>query len=543
VDVQAAGAFRPGQPIQLVVTGNANLGTGDAELRVVLPEVAAARASSWDQVLIPVGEPMTPEVSVRGGMGRGTSVQRTATVTIPRPGYYRVVASVQHRDPLGTDEWSSDERLVQDVAHKTLWLWIDEKGGRVTSEFDPSLFPAGEPARPGPRGALLVARPDRAPRSAGGANLQTTGVAGYVYNRHIYYNNDVSAYEPVPNAAFEYLIFNSAGTQVAQRPGVTDASGWSSTACYTGGRYRLRLSLDNARVTMDPAISTDVSGYFSTECGLAYNAVAPAASYGNERAHVFVTLTRAVQASDAFFARQRADIRVRVSTAQTYSTYLRTNDELVYLPSTVWGVYGAFVTAHEYGHAFHETALGGFARYRDAPASSGICNIPHPIETKDGNMQCALPEGFATYFSVATLGTRTGYIRDQIENAGYSPGGVSSPYAAGDDGSRIEGAIASYLYDITDPANETHDAVSYPGSYVADIIRTCRAVRTTTPTYNILNDGVDHLTYCFQQAVLGTNLFPTRASPPQSFQEQAAEPAGWSQSALVRLRDRNLFGR
>jgi hypothetical protein len=43
------------------------------------------------------------------------------------------------------------------------------------------------------------------------------------------------------------------------------------------------------------------------------------------------------------------------------------------------------------------------------------------------------------------------------------PGTVYDDDGDPNDGSIIEGAVAAFFYDITDPANEPQDNVEYPG--------------------------------------------------------------------------------
>lgn len=171
--------------------------------------------------------------------------------------------------------------------------------------------------------------------------------------------------------------------------------------------------------------------------------------------------------------------------------------------------------------------------------ASGSCPSPHYLDGPH-NLRCAFSEGFADYHGAATRPDLGSYIyRSRIESNAYYPG---TRYHGSDgdpnDGSIIEGAVAAFLYDLTDPANESHDQVQYPGSYVADIIRTCK-----TPVYRA--NGVDHLVYCFEQIVdsaISSSYFRTRSSPPSSISESATEPAGWSRSAIRTLWLRNLYG-
>lgn len=76
-------------------------------------------------------------------------------------------------------------------------------------------------------------------------------------------------------------------------------------------------------------------------------------------------------------------------------------------------------------------------------------------------------------------------------NPNYSSSGADV-----NDGAIIEGSVAAFFYDLTDPTDEAHDLVEYPGSYVADIIETCYV--NTTDSGIIRADAVDHLITCFE---------------------------------------------
>lgn len=107
----------------------------------------------------------------------------------------------------------------------------------------------------------------------------------------------------------------------------------------------------------------------------------------------------------------------------------------------------------------------------------------------------------------------------------------------------IEGAVAAFFFDITDGANESHDHVCYPGSYVANIIETCSVLDGGWQRA----DGMDHLIYCFEQEVDPTvtgsgTYFPTRSVDPTDQEEWATEPSGWSQADVRTLWTCNLYG-
>lgn len=556
VEVRASGSFRPGQPVQITVNARANLRTSDAEVRLVLPEVAAAREQGWRKMEMEPGRAFTPELSTRQSMSRGQSLTRTANVVIDQPGYYQVVATVVQRSDRDVDERPSGGEAVQEVAHDVVWLWIAESGGRATDDFLPGLFPAGTHAVPGPLTAATQPRPGagdetingpRGSRSPAGLRRSHTGYAGYVDSHAVYFNQDAGTTTPIPNAAYEYLIYNSAGAYVETRRGITNAEGLSYTACYQDaggyGTYRMRILLDNERVTMAVPLAVEVSGSFSSDCGLAFTDQAPDANDAKKRSHVYTQLDRAIRASDALFGLQRTDITVRLDPNAAYSTYdWNGTDNLIIdtQPNTgygdqVWGPYGAYVQAHEYGHAFHERALGGVKRYY-----SGACPSPHDV-WRQTTHACAIAEGFPDYFAVATLGSTTGYWLTDIERGRYSPSPTNEwGFRAGANGSIIEGAFASFLYDLTDPANETHDQTQYPGRYVADIIRTCEVYSGGVWR---LNTGSDHVVYCFLGTITDTALFG-RSPAPTSMREGATEPEAY-ETRYFKIRknyQKNLFG-
>lgn len=554
VEVGASGSFRPGQPVQIRVTSRANLRTSDAEIRLIAPELATMREHG-PGMHAPPGHAPTPEFSHRQGLGKGESATRTATLTFPVPGYYRVVASTLQRSDRAQDELPPDGYGDQNVAHDVVWLWIAESGGRATETFQPELFPAGTHAVAGPLTPQSQPRPGAgapgsASRHASAALLAAeprgshSGITGWVDSHITYYNQDTGTSTPIPNASYEYLIYSSSSALVETRRGTTDASGLSYTQCYQDaggyGTYRLRILLDNDRLKFRVPVVFEISGAFASDCGRVFNDVVQDTNDGTRRAHVYTNLNKGIRNGDAFFGYQRAAIWVRLDPGAAYSTYdWAGSKELIIdtAPGTnygdqVWGTYAAFVQAHEYGHAYQDDVLGGARRYWNCP-------INHPVEAQT-NLQCALAEGFPDYYAVVVMGNATGFWATDIENARWSPGTPSSGLPAGTNGARIEGAVAAFFYDITDPANEPHDQTAYSGRYVADIMRTCQVYAGGSWR---MYDGVDHLAYCFLGTITDTGMFG-RSTVPTSMQEGANEPEPY-ETRYFKIRknyQRNLFG-
>src|SRR5687768_15695775 len=82
IDVRASGSFRPGQPIQITVNARGNLRTSDAEVRLVLPEVAALRTGGGERLQVNPGQAPAADLKERMSLGRGQAVTRTANITI-----------------------------------------------------------------------------------------------------------------------------------------------------------------------------------------------------------------------------------------------------------------------------------------------------------------------------------------------------------------------------------------------------------------------------------------------------------------------------
>jgi hypothetical protein len=566
VQVRAGGAFRPGQPIQITVTGKANLRTGDAVVQLVLPEVAAARRAGWARLDYGHDGEADAEFADRQPMARGQSLTRTASIIIPRPGYYQVVATIRKQTEDATDEQPAGGELVQNVAHDEIWIWVSESGGRATDTFEPGRIPESMHRVPGPLTPLSEApattlpgtprtgpRPSRAP--AGRPRASHAPWAGWVDLHVMYWNNDARALRPIPNARYEFLIYNRLGTYIRTEPsGTTDATGLAIVQCYSDangyGKYKLRVYLDSDRVTMQEQLALDTQPRdFATTCGTVANEQTIMGTLPKERSHVFTNLDRAIRTGDAFFGRQRRDITVHLDPTRTWSTYewgTATTRLLIATQVTetfgdqIWGTFGAFVQAHEYGHAYQDDVLGGVQRYYVKPDNSAVCPVEHPMHAQT-NLQCALAEAFADYYAVSAIPGGTGVVESEMEHGRYSPSPTNQwGYRAGTNGSIIQGAVASFLYDITDPANETHDQTQYPGTWVAEIIRTCQVY---TGTWKF-NDGIDHLVYCFQGVVHDTGYFSTRSPHPTSHITSAPEPEPYN-TRYFKIRKnfmKNLFG-
>jgi hypothetical protein len=555
VDLDAAGSLRPGHPIHLTATVEGKLPTKDVEIRIFLPEVAAAEQSGWDVVHIPRNTELAPQARARQSLGRGQRTHVSANLTIPEPGYYMALASVIQKsgEPL-----VEADGYVQNVIHKEIWLWIDENGGRITDAYDESVFPAGVRHQPGPRSTYEQAPRLRAPRNADAApqrNLRTTTASGwtggqvsywitYVHKDSLRYNELTGQIDnkfPVI-ARGTVRIYDAANQIVESWSDNIDDDSYVEISCYAGGRYEMEITFEsNAWMALNPKQGGSWSGYFSTDCGISTLGLVNA-----NRAHLWRNLSKATLGA-SFFGIMRPWIEVDVD-GGTGSYYCpganfsgcRTSDyiHISTQPNSngyeehIWGVFGTFVAGHEYGHAYHNKALNAqlATLYPGCPGHSFGALL---------SMGCAYFEGFANYYAVAVLGRRAGYITDEIEANSYFPGG---------DGSRYEDAVAAFLMDITDSQNNPYftaddDAVWYYSEWMGAVIRTCEVYAGGAwrrPT------GIDHIVYCMEGQVDGaitssTNYFPSRSPDPTAQRNSATLPYGYSQSAVRTLWLRNLY--
>jgi hypothetical protein len=577
LDLQVNGALRPGVPIQLVLTATGTAETSAADLEIVLPEVASAEESGWTDYRPIQGRAVPAAASRRVSLGNGGKTVLQQTVTFPQPGYYTVLASARTRDADSIPDVENGELLL-DESHTALYLLVDERGGRMMSALDRRALPPTSLGLLGPhRERTGVAAPPadlgrpprpRAPRDglAPSATLlaltpparQTTGSSLRVVTRYLDWST--RTYKVVPGADFYLSLYNSSFAYIGSRSGYLAADGSVSVGC--GEAYYAELSVyawnDRASVGGPNDFRSGqelvyLPFYPGTDCarGTLNADAAPIPS------HVFVSLNLTAAGAQQHFGRSRPQMPALITADTTvkYSTYCATSglrgcnvdgqgdflriqtDSTKGYGQQVWGQTGTWITTHEYGHAFHEKSLGGFMRYY------GGCNFPvtHSLTTLNTTMLCALPEGFANYFAVAARPDETGYDYATEINHYYRT------YLGGQDGSRAEGAIAAFFYDLTDANRwptavppDTFDAVTYAGSVVADVITGCQVYQGGSW---IFNNGIDHLVYCFERrvdpAVTGsTKYFPTRSPDPTSYSVASTVT---NAAAVRKLWRRNLY--
>ncbi len=519
VSMAVSGAFRPGTPVQVQVSLTATLAT-DAAVGLFAPELDARRD---DRSRVIPDSSVAAARTFRILLGAGETTERTATIVFPEPGYYRVSVAASEARPYARVVGG---RPVIGAAVAEAWVWVHEDSGRVTPSFDPTVFGRNYRSVIGPR------RPRSAPRPAP-AQGRLSGECDTW--RVVFWNSDLSQFTVIPAGVYSYTITEDySGSPVAGGSFILNPDGIFSMCVDPGYSYSGTIGLADQYINIQ---APSVTGWFSggPTTGASYDLNVDAAA-----GRVFTNMRVASANAQARFGRPRGALGVKLADcpSQPNSCY-RTSEDRVYIrPQHVWNgpssTFNAFIQAHEFGHAYHENGLGGL--------TGGNCPSPHFLD-EPSSLGCAYSEGLASLVAVVAFGENF-----DLDGA-YE---LNSFFSSGDDGSQIEGAVTSFLYDLYDIASSPDglagddDGVSYGAPYLGDVIRTCSVLYSIQQVW-LRPDGIDHLVYCLErqvdQAVVTSPMFfASRGFDPDGFSEGATEPPSWS---VPVTRDRwvhNLYG-
>jgi hypothetical protein len=125
------------------------LPTDAAELRIALPEVELAKMSGWGENFSYRSRGPLPSVVATPlrNLAAGAPVRTTASVTVPEPGYYRVIATLKANESASLFQqgmWVVNGTVTE------IWLLVTPEGGETTLDFDASKVPQGRVRNPGP---------------------------------------------------------------------------------------------------------------------------------------------------------------------------------------------------------------------------------------------------------------------------------------------------------------------------------------------------------------------------------------------------------
>jgi len=503
-----------------------NLPTSQARIKLILPELTpmhrARTDGNPDRVIVPVGTPLENELDVARSLVGKRDVSVKKSIENVEPGYYMVVADI--RAPR-ENRLTEEGQLIDNGVRKEVWLWVGEETTRVTNEFRRDIFPEGYHVQPGPLTPHGESSPvtfsfeeSHAGENSGPKDNSTIeSSADRVTFLYTYLNPETNVLSVLTGKRVEVEITDEYENRIVSRyTDYTNSEGKIDIGCDSYETADTVIDLDPPGGSVD--VYTSASGSRISignngplgACGHTFEARISDSYYAYGEMVNVVSQSR-----NSFSPHERGTVRVNLNSDGSF--YRPSNDQ-IYLDSVDHDGTGrdTWVMSHEYGHAFHEKGLGG-------NAASGECPRPHYI-SGEYNLQCAFSEGFANYHAHAT-----GYTFYDFEGRDWTDGGSN-------DGAQVEGAVASFFNDITDPANESFDNQNLTGEYIGDIIKTCKVNGLRRA------DGVDHLIACLQKEIPNyQEYFPSQSSVPSSFSEFAHEPSGWSRSGIRNLWKRNLY--
>ena len=571
ISIKANGTFKPRTRIDVAVTYTARFAASEADFRLTLPEIEFARRSGWTETYKTTLERKIPAVvESSGAVTAGAVETQTTALEIPAPGVYRVHASARVADlhPTGASG------RVARVNHEYLWLFVHDDGGRVLRDFDPALLPPGFRRQPGPARRLNPPPPPSRPAKDGAAGLASSSAIGECGSRELcfqvqYYDLDFTDQRRLPGVPYELDLQTPSGSILGSYAGRSSDTGDFVIPCPGSagtefvGRGRLGLSDDKLEILPEPDM-----GFVASDdlCGRTIDLHVPGAE-----AKTWINAQYSIEESRGLFPARTA-ITVRINPDAVHPGhinscwYLPYSDEITVIegrggdPKCLWGRWGSFVFAHEYGHALHHARLGGLYDLDDDCAE-------HHAYTEE-SMVCAYQEGWADYHALRTEpayntpGYHYNSAEDYENNRGVkydSEGNVSyvefTPKPDSNvgraDGSRYHGEITAVFYDLFDPANETHDLLELDISTVMDVMASCRVSRDTVTA---APSGIDHLIWCLEARVdttitRDTTYFQQRTKPPENWvppknfhptaQNQDSLP--WSSNHVRRLWRGNLY--
>lgn len=534
------GAFRPGVPVAITAIASARRQADAMRLELTVHDEPSPEGTPAESV------GRRPAGSAQGGMGVGGERRLTQNVTFASPGYYRVSARVVSSGP--TPEVAQGDSLILDTTHETLYVLVDENGGRLTGGFDERAL-AGRTPLYGSYGPFVPGRGPagtaRAVSPGGGPSRQTSTTYTYYLE---YDDQDVGARRPVGGAEAKIDCLNTSYAVHSTLYPTVNADGSFTFTCpygYFNGNVKLRDWY--SEVLREDRTPAGVSYFWE---GTARRLVATS----NYAAHVFVVLRKYVPIAEQRFGnRWRSRLPVVVSdTNPDFGPVFQpsaNNTDSVY--TTYWRIFGEdgrFVTLHEYGHAYQ---WGAIERWTSAVS----CPPDHYTHVFSG-VGCAYVEGFATFFSVwMASGELT-----QGNNYNTDHNIETQTFYTSNDGLGIEGSVAGFLYDLVDGSvqrdnaantgayEETWDTAVYPGSLIADMMSACAPYTLVNGVYSYTYylDGTDQLVYCLEGNVSAETYARTWSTRWRTTWDGVERtftlPAGYSTTLVRTLWKRNLYG-
>lgn len=419
----------------------------------------------------------------------------------------------------------------------------------MTNGFDSTVVSGADRPQFGSYGPFLEsnggADADAAATSRPSAESMDLTGTGYHYDGELRYHDvDVGDFRSVPDARIDAVCHAaSSSVSVSTRTAQDGTFAIDCPAGYTTVSGNIYLSNAYANV-VGPAVTCSptclyvpAGGSFSGSFGQ-YLLLSVS---NNFAARAYKTLTTYVPRAFSRFGRTRGAVLVSVSENDPgYGTeYMTSYDRIRINYVDMQGEDGRFSIMHEYGHAFQWVAIDHWYSY-------SCTNNQHWVyQVNTGS--CAYVEGFADFFSVWIAGDSISVPSNGARFTDYEA--ETRPFHGdvdGDpDGANIEGAAASFMYDLVDgpgdpdgPSNQTGaDDDTFTGSAadLAYIMRYC----TLTIFFGSRDklDGVDQLVYCSENSLAAQSAYPQyfHLRTEVFLSVNAVRPASWTQSVIRAL--------
>ena len=537
-------------PIRIEVRGLS--GTAPGTLRLDTPELTLMTSRAWKGGMALAPDSRVPEHWSRPtALAVGESAHYSFELAVPRPGRYRVIVSFVASGE--STPFDRQGRRYLAVQREIKWLIVTPTGtrfenpGRSMGAIGPSDASAG---RAGASAALalgvgkslhgtamIAESPQLSSRIAASvAPGATCPGAQYLCSWAGFFDADLSTYRAIPNHRITMNVYGPNFDWRRSATITTGVDGWANFACDLAADEwaSLTASYQGDGTVYAPQAFLSSDAYTPSACGSLI-----VDTWGDDALGKVVTNLQSViiPNSRSVFGFSRPAISVVVENPSYFASPLVYG---AYFPSTdgvainrsigVWNVDGWNTQAHEYGHALHALALGGFSSVNYA------CPNPGQGYQNPQSLGCALVEGFALFHFALTAGAQdpNGYSKFSAHTAPSSPNV---------DGSVVPDAVAGFLLDVVDADNATdniwvaqHDALSYSAHFVADLYRTCQA---SSGAAFARADGIDHIIHCMEgsvdPAITGTpQLFPARSPRPVNVQSTVTFPTDPNRVANVR---------
>lgn len=490
IDFSVTGAMTPNASVTVTLLGQAveKVASGGT-VTVTLPTMAGAtHAGAGKRPYYPIGQsfPVTGNWTL-SAMEPGDTWQRSFAVTLPPKGYYHLSVSVDTEAPAG--ELSNP--YVNDDVHFERWMLVTDTGGRLTLDFDDSVFATGVAPMPGPfinkigqRGASQAAAADAVMDSD-----------DYVYMSVTYVdkNRDLAAVGAYAHAA-QWHDHDHTDGPWNQQAAYVSSSGVIAFTCPPTG-YHLEGAVDLPSTAH--IAGSGFSGYWEagpSDCGDTISAAGPRKKY-----LPWKHLKEVVPKIRSHFGNPSVPrVAWFTSSTDSVSSY---NSSLHRIKFGFASYHYRWTAAHEYAHAVHAKGLGGLWTVESSCSNHEIWKV--------SGYRCAFLEGFADYAA-------------DIAHWGHSS--EYAPSDAPDADPRIEGYIAMLFRDLIDSTNEDDDETTYSASSVGTAFKSCR-VKFTGPWRK--RNNVSDFVWCMENRInsgVHNDHFPGLTAPTK---QTASRGSGW----------------